>query len=123
MRFRFGFILFVVLCMLSCNDTRRRVDWHDIGSYFVVPEQWQDDMGEFRSVMVMNSGDTVNTAARLESNAKRGQVLISEYVYEKVKDRITVEEIGEIPLKGKSKGVFVYSLVDINEEEKSDKEV
>lgn len=68
-------------------------------------------------------GDTVNTAARLESNAKRGQVLISEYVYEKVKDRITVEEIGEIPLKGKSKGVFVYSLVDINEEEKSDKEV
>ncbi len=67
-------------------------------------------------------GDTVNTAARLESNAKRGQVLLSEYVYEKVKDRITVEEIGEIPLKGKSKGVFVYSLVDINEEEKSDKE-
>lgn len=62
MRFRFGFILFAVLCMLSCNDTRRRVDWHDIGSYFVVPEQWQDDMGEFRSVMVMNSGDTVNTA-------------------------------------------------------------
>jgi len=68
-------------------------------------------------------GDTVNTAARLESNAKRGQVLLSEYVYEKVKDRITVEEIGEIPLKGKSKGVFVYSLVDINEEEKSDKEI
>ena len=66
-------------------------------------------------------GDTVNTAARLESNAKRGQVLLSEYVYEKVKDRITVEEIGEIPLKGKSKGVFVYSLVDIKEE-KSDKE-
>lgn len=68
-------------------------------------------------------GDTVNTAARLESNAKRGQVLISEYVYEKVKDRITVEEIGEIPLKGKSKGVFVYSLVDINEEENPDKEI
>lgn len=58
-------------------------------------------------------GDTVNTAARLESNAKRGQVLISEYVYELVKDRVTVEEIGEIPLKGKSKGVFVYSLTGI----------
>lgn len=69
-------------------------------------------------------GDTVNTAARLESNAKRGQVLISEYVYEKVKDRVTVEEIGEIPLKGKSKGVFVYSLTDIiNEEENPDKEI
>ena len=61
-------------------------------------------------------GDTVNTAARLEANAKRGQVLISEMVYERVKDRITVEPIGEIPLKGKSKGVFVYSLTGINEE-------
>ncbi len=58
-------------------------------------------------------GDTVNTAARLESNAKRGQVLISEQVYEQVKDRVTAEPIGEIPLKGKSKGVFVYALKEI----------
>ncbi|MGN0552573.1 MAG: CHASE2 domain-containing protein [Oscillospiraceae bacterium] len=62
-------------------------------------------------------GDTVNTAARLEANAKRGQVLISEKVYEQVKDRVTVEPIGEIPLKGKSKGVFVYSLTGINAED------
>jgi len=55
-------------------------------------------------------GDTVNTSARLESNAKKGQILISEYVYEAVKDRVEVTEIGEIPLKGKSKGVFVYQL-------------
>lgn len=55
-------------------------------------------------------GDTVNTAARLESNAKRGQVLISEEVYNRVKDRVTVSDIGEIPLKGKSKGVYVYAV-------------
>lgn len=59
-------------------------------------------------------GDTVNTAARLEANAPRGTVYISEYVYEQVKDRITVEPIGEIPLKGKSKGVFVYSVTGVN---------
>ncbi len=58
-------------------------------------------------------GDTVNTAARLEANAKKGQVLISDAVYERVKDRIEVEEVGEIPLKGKSKGVFVYSVTSI----------
>lgn len=63
-------------------------------------------------------GDTVNTAARLESNAKRGQVLISQAVYDEVKDRITAEPIGEIPLKGKSKGVFVYSLTGITGEVK-----
>lgn len=59
-------------------------------------------------------GDTVNTAARLEANAPRGTVYISEYVYERVKNRITVEEVGEIPLKGKSKGVFVYSITGVN---------
>ena len=61
-------------------------------------------------------GDTVNTAARLEANAPRSTVYISHSVYEQVKDRITVEEVGEIPLKGKSKGVFVYSITGINEE-------
>ena len=60
-------------------------------------------------------GDTVNTAARLESNAKPGQVLISETIYERVKDKgVKVEPIGEIPLKGKSKGVFVYQLTEID---------
>ncbi len=62
-------------------------------------------------------GDTVNTAARLEANAKRGQVLISESVYEQVKDRIEAEPIGEIPLKDKSKGVFEYSLTNIKANE------
>lgn len=60
-------------------------------------------------------GDTVNTAARLEANAPRSTVYISDAVYEQVKDRITVEEVGEIPLKGKSKGVFVYSITGIND--------
>jgi len=67
-------------------------------------------------------GDTVNTAARLEANAPRGTVYISEYVYEQVKDRITVEEVGEIPLKGKSKGVFVYSVTDVIGYESPEKE-
>ncbi len=58
-------------------------------------------------------GDTVNTAARLESNARPGQILISSEVYEAVKDRVTVTPIGEIPLKGKSKGVFVYQVDEV----------
>ncbi len=58
-------------------------------------------------------GDTVNTAARLEANAKKGQVLISDVLYERVKDRVEVNPIGEIPLKGKSKGVFVYEVTKV----------
>ena len=56
-------------------------------------------------------GDTVNTAARLESNAKRGQILISSEVYEAVKDRIAANEIGVIPLKGKKDGALVYEVL------------
>lgn len=58
-------------------------------------------------------GDTVNTAARLESNAGRGQILISQEVYEAVKDRVEVTPIGEIPLKGKAQGVFIYQLDEV----------
>ncbi len=58
-------------------------------------------------------GDTVNTAARLESNAKRGQILISQEVYDNVKDRVEVTPVGEIPLKGKEQGVFVYQVDNV----------
>ena len=58
-------------------------------------------------------GDTVNTAARLEANAKTEQILISEDVYEKIKDRIEATPIGEIPLKGKSNKIMVYSVDSI----------
>ena len=59
-------------------------------------------------------GDTVNTAARLEANAPRGNVYISQAVRDALGDRITVEDVGEIPLKGKSKGVFVYTITGVN---------
>ncbi|QNU67406.1 adenylate/guanylate cyclase domain-containing protein [Ruminiclostridium herbifermentans] len=55
-------------------------------------------------------GDTVNTAQRLESNAKPGQILISESVYEEVKKFVKVTPIGIIPLKGKSEEISVYQL-------------
>ena len=62
-------------------------------------------------------GDTVNTSSRLESNAKAGQLLISEEVLRRLDGRLTVEEIGAIPLKGKSKSIMVYNVVGIVEPE------
>jgi len=60
-------------------------------------------------------GDTVNTAARLESRAKAGEILISEAVYRRVEERIDAEPIGEMELKGKSVPVKVYRLLGIKE--------
>ncbi len=55
-------------------------------------------------------GDAVNLAARLESNAKPGQVLVSETVYREVAGRIPLEPMGEISVKGKSQPVKIYQL-------------
>lgn len=55
-------------------------------------------------------GDTVNTASRLESNAKENQVLISKALRDRLGDRIEATELGAMPLKGKSKEVIVYQL-------------
>lgn len=58
-------------------------------------------------------GDTVNTAARLESNAKPGEILISDELRKRLGDRIETEDVGEIPLKGKQKSVFVYRVTSV----------
>lgn len=55
-------------------------------------------------------GDTVNTAARLESNAKPGQILMSQSTYERVKDRVDATYMGEYTVKGKTMGIPVYQL-------------
>ena len=60
-------------------------------------------------------GDTVNTASRLESNAKAGEILISEEVKKRLEGRLVTEDVGEIPLKGKSKKIFVYRVLSLKD--------
>jgi adenylate cyclase len=55
-------------------------------------------------------GDTVNTSARLESNSKPGQILISSEVYGYVKEHVEVTDLGLIQVKGKAQGVQVYQV-------------
>ncbi len=57
-------------------------------------------------------GDTVNTAQRLQSVAKAGQIIISEEVYEKVKESFKCEKIGEAMLKNKTKPAIIYEVVE-----------
>ena len=58
-------------------------------------------------------GDTVNTAARLEANAGAGDIYISEEVYGILGDRVKADLVGDIPLKGKSNKINVYSVKDL----------
>ncbi|HBV88206.1 MAG TPA: adenylate/guanylate cyclase domain-containing protein [Desulfosporosinus sp.] len=55
-------------------------------------------------------GDTVNLAARLESNAKPGQILISKETYERVKERFRVTALDPIKVKGKENLVEIFQV-------------
>ncbi|MCL2634991.1 MAG: adenylate/guanylate cyclase domain-containing protein [Oscillospiraceae bacterium] len=60
-------------------------------------------------------GDTVNTAARLEANAQEGQIIISQAVYETVKDHVIVEDLGELTVKNKKDSIHIYELTGLQE--------
>lgn len=57
-------------------------------------------------------GDTVNISSRVCGIAKPNQILITEAVYEKVKDRFRTASMGATQLKGKSRMVMVHEVVD-----------
>jgi adenylate cyclase len=57
-------------------------------------------------------GDTVNLTARLESNAKPGQILISDNIRERVEHLFEIENMGEIKVKGKEMPVTIYQVHD-----------
>ncbi len=71
------------------------------------------NIGSERRMDYTAIGDTVNTAARLESNAKQGEILISQAVYEVVQDRILVEPVGELALKGKEQKIMTYRVTGL----------
>jgi adenylate cyclase len=58
-------------------------------------------------------GDSVNLAARLESNAKPGQILISHRTYERVRDLVAARPLGRIRVKGKEEEVEVYEVLGL----------
>lgn len=68
-------------------------------------------MGRFDYTAI---GDTVNTASRLESKALPGQILISETVYAEVESRVSVDRVGALSLKGKTKAVETYQIITID---------
>jgi adenylate cyclase len=56
-------------------------------------------------------GDAVNTAARLESNAKPGQIIISETTMQALDDRFTLNQLPSIKLKGKSENLQIAEVL------------
>ncbi len=57
------------------------------------------------------TGDAVNTAARLQSSAKPGQILASHSTYLLAQHAFDFEALGDVVLKGKAEPVSVYGVL------------
>lgn len=58
-------------------------------------------------------GDSVNTAKRIQENAAKGQILISEEAYHFVKNEVVLRYVNPIQAKGKSQPVKVYEILGL----------
>jgi class 3 adenylate cyclase/tetratricopeptide (TPR) repeat protein len=63
------------------------------------------------------TGDTVNTAARLEQAAPTSEVLLGDTTYRLVRHAVEVEEVEPLEAKGKAERVPAYRLVEVHEAE------
>jgi predicted ATPase/class 3 adenylate cyclase len=59
------------------------------------------------------TGDTVNTAARLEQSAPSGHVLLGETTYRLIRGSARAEPVEPLQLKGKAERVRAYRLVEV----------
>jgi class 3 adenylate cyclase/tetratricopeptide (TPR) repeat protein len=70
--------------------------------------------GELRRGQAFVAGDTVNTASRLESSARPGDILIGESTYRLVSEAVSAEDVGALTLKGKQEPVRAFRLLEID---------
>ena len=69
--------------------------------------------GDAATAQRLVTGDTVNTAARLEQAAGPNEVLIGELTWRLVRDAVKVEPIEPLELKGKAERVAAYRLLEV----------
>lgn len=70
------------------------------------------NIGSYLRVDYTAIGDNVNIAARIESQTKKGQVHVSEQVYEKTKEFFEFDEGEDRMFKGKSHPIRVYEVLN-----------
>lgn len=103
---------------------------HKINAY--AKEKYQVDLGfgigiHYGPAIIGNIGgnqrmdytaisDAVNTASRIEGKAKHQQILVSDTVYEQVKERFQFQNVGCYNLKGKKQQMMLYEVISNVEE-------
>ncbi|HET9015314.1 MAG TPA: adenylate/guanylate cyclase domain-containing protein [Thermomicrobiaceae bacterium] len=61
-------------------------------------------------------GDVVNVTARLQAEARAGEILISESTLERIRGTVEVEELGPLYVKGRAAPIATYKLLRLSGE-------
>ncbi len=70
-------------------------------------------IGSTRTMSYSVIGDTVNTAARLCSAAKAGEIIISEATHRALEGSLKTKALDPIKVKGKAKALKVFKVLDM----------
>jgi adenylate cyclase len=73
------------------------------------------NIGSMRRMHYAVVGDSVQVAARLQTAAGPGQILIDKETYGAVKERARVQDIGTLRLAGKGDWVQTYNVIGLGE--------
>lgn len=107
---------------LQSNWKARNLPSIDIGIGLNTGPAVVGNMGSAQRMDYTCMGDTVNLGSRLEGSNKTytTNIIISEYTYERVKDRVYARELDLVQVKGKTHPVRIYELMGlINDEDMS----
>src|SRR5213082_2481875 len=95
---------------LSAERTKRGLTTVGFGIGINAGEAVAGNLGAARRLEYTVIGDAVNLAQRLESQARAGEVLVSQAVYDKVAAWVFAEPREPVKLKGKSQPVPLWEI-------------
>ncbi|MDD2716028.1 MAG: adenylate/guanylate cyclase domain-containing protein [Candidatus Wallbacteria bacterium] len=107
--------MLVKLRELQESWKQRNIEPFNIGMGLNTGELISGNMGSEKRMDFTVIGDTVNTAARLQSLTREYKcfLLISNSTYELVKHLVAASDIGEVQVKGKNKSIKVWRVDQI----------
>jgi len=110
-----------VSAVIAALEIRRKIE--EYNRYSVDSDKFQVRIGLDTGTVIWKDedvfGDIVNTASRMETSAKPGDILITGNVYQEVSDFVTCECRGDLEVKGKEGALKVYVPLDVTREVKA----